>query len=150
MAEAQTESPPKTKTVGLRNLMRRRAVLVHLPGGGCIRLGPGEIAEIPESHASSRECLRFCRDGILKVERAKTPTKDLSAEAAAGDAEAKDEGARRIAEKPAKGTKKAPASSKKTLGKTGDLEAGEEPSARSGLTAEEAKDKQEGGKGTKD
>ena len=36
----------------------------------CMRLGPGDTAEIPETHVHSRECLRYYRDGMLRVETA--------------------------------------------------------------------------------
>jgi hypothetical protein len=65
---AEKRSPGER--VRVRNVMQRRPVLLHFPGGIQVRLGPGETAEISGTHTRSRECLRFCRDGLLHVESA--------------------------------------------------------------------------------
>jgi hypothetical protein len=62
------DKPSPRGPVRVRNLMQRRPVLLHFPGGAHVRLGPGETMEISEVHARSREFLRFCRDGLLHVE----------------------------------------------------------------------------------
>lgn len=83
MAEPKTKAPRSGSSVRVRNLLQRRPVLMNLPGGASLRLGPGETAEIDELHAQSRECVRYCRDGMLRIEGAKPKPKPDEAEAEA-------------------------------------------------------------------
>lgn len=92
MAEPGTKEMPSSAGVRVRNLLRRRAVLVNLPGGTSLRLGPGEAASMTEQQARSRECARFCRDGVLRIETASAaPAEPRTMAASAEEAPPADE-----------------------------------------------------------